>query len=81
MADAEVEASERSAALRAAIDRLPARQRCAVVLQLEHNMTHAEVAGAMGISIKGVEKLLATGKRRLRALLGAHVGDGRPIGD
>jgi DNA-directed RNA polymerase specialized sigma24 family protein len=38
-------------------------------------MTHAEIAAAMDISLKGVEKLLATAKRKLRPLLEAQ-GEG-----
>jgi RNA polymerase sigma-70 factor (ECF subfamily) len=73
--DVALEARERAAALRRAIDQLPPRARLALVLQREHEMTQAEVAVAMGISVKGVEKLLATAKQRLRERLGAHAGD------
>jgi DNA-directed RNA polymerase specialized sigma24 family protein len=38
-------------------------------------MTHAEIAEAMDISIKGVEKLLSTAKQKLRPLLEAE-GEG-----
>ena len=76
LADALTEADERHVALRAAIDRLPPRTRLALVLQWEHKMSHAEVASAMGISIKGVEKLLATARRKLRALLEDHIEGG-----
>jgi RNA polymerase sigma-70 factor (family 1) len=68
-ADEAIEADERRAMLRDAIDRLPPRGRLALVLQREHDMTHAEIAEAMDISLKGVEKLLATAKQKLRPLL------------
>ncbi|MES2178277.1 MAG: sigma-70 family RNA polymerase sigma factor [Gemmatimonadota bacterium] len=71
-----LQADERAAALRDAIDRLPPRTRLALVLHWEHQMTQAEVATAMGISVKGVEKLLAIARRRLRERLGAHSDDG-----
>jgi len=41
-------------------------------LQWDYEMSHAEIATAMGISIKGVEKLIATAKAKLRQALGNH---------
>ena len=70
--DAMFENRERRAALRAAIDQLPTRARLALVLQWDHEMSQSEIAMAMGISVKGVEKLLATAKRLLRESLSAH---------
>ena len=66
------EERERRIALRRAIDALPPRTRLALVLQWEHRMSHDEIGIAMGISIKGVEKLLATAKRKLRDSLSIH---------
>jgi RNA polymerase sigma factor (sigma-70 family) len=66
---------ERSVAVRRAIDQLPTRARLAVVLRWQHQMSHAEVAAAMGISNKGVEKLLSTAKAKLRVLLGVHADE------
>jgi len=70
--DRALEVSETARAVRAAIDRLPARSRVAFVLRWEHEMSLAQIAEAMGISIKGVEKLLTTAKTKLRASLGSH---------
>lgn len=70
--DVLVEREERHTGLRSAIDRLPPRARLALVLQLDHEMSQAEIAVAMGISVKGVEKLLATAKAKLRGLLAPH---------
>jgi RNA polymerase sigma-70 factor (ECF subfamily) len=67
-----LEAHETELAVRRAIDNLPARTRVAFVLQWEYEMSHAEIATAMGISIKGVEKLLATAKAKLKGALGDH---------
>ena len=61
-----LEAAEDAAALRRAIDALPARTRLAMVLQHDHEMTQVQIAEAMGISIKGVEKLLAVARLKLR---------------
>jgi RNA polymerase sigma-70 factor (family 1) len=74
-ADEALEADERRARIRGAIDRLPPRARLALVLQLDHEMTQAEIAEAMDISLKGVEKLLATARQKLRPLLEAE-GEG-----
>jgi RNA polymerase sigma-70 factor (ECF subfamily) len=74
-ADEALESDERRARIRAAIDRLPPRARLALVLQRDHEMTQAEIAEAMDISLKGVEKLLATARQKLRPLLEAE-GEG-----
>jgi len=71
-ADEVTEADERRRAVMLAIDRLPTRSRLAFLLRWEHRMSNADVATAMGISIKGVEKLVTIARRHLRAALGAH---------
>lgn len=71
-ADEALEADERRARIRSAIDQLPPRARLALVLQRDHEMTQAEIAEAMDISLKGVEKLLATARQKLRPLLEAE---------
>jgi RNA polymerase sigma-70 factor (family 1) len=72
--DEDLQTQERAVALRQAIDRLPPRTRLALVLQFEHGMSQAEIASSMGITVKGVEKLLATARASLRTMLGAHAG-------
>ncbi len=67
--DETLEVEERRSAVRQAIDRLPPRTRLALVLQRDHEMTNAEIAEAMGISLKGVEKLLTTARQMLRTSL------------
>ena len=62
----DVEDPEQVAALTQAIAALPGRTRLAIELRWLRQMSHAEVAEAMDISIKGVEKLLANGMRLLR---------------
>ena len=57
---------EQLAALPQAIAALPGRTRLAIELRWLRQMSHAEVAEAMDISVKGVEKLLANGMRLLR---------------
>jgi RNA polymerase sigma-70 factor (ECF subfamily) len=57
------------AQLAAALEALP--KRCALVMRLRwrEQMSHAEIAEAMGISAKGVEKQLERGLQALRARL------------
>lgn len=73
--DQAAEASEAAAALRRAIDQLPPRSRLAVVLRWDHGMSYDEVATMMGISVKGVEKLLTGARQKLRLLLGPRAPD------
>ena len=58
--------AEQITSLSAAIAALPGRTRLAIELRWLRQMSHAEVAEAMDISVKGVEKLLANGMRLLR---------------
>ncbi len=74
-ADEVVERQETLAALRTAIDALPPRARLAVVLRWRDHLTNADVADAMGITVKGVEKLLASAMARLRQRMGSHKRD------
>ena len=68
--DEELDAKEIAETLRRAVDQLPPRTRLAAVLRWNHEMSHAEVATMMGISLKGVEKLLGVAKQKLREQLG-----------
>jgi RNA polymerase sigma-70 factor (ECF subfamily) len=71
-----LEQEETLSALRAAIANLPPRARLAVVLRWRHRQTNAEVAESMGVSVKAVEKLLASAMRRLRSEMRDHHTDG-----
>ena len=62
----ESESGERASALSAAVSSLPERTRLAIELRWLRQLSQAEIAESMGISIKGVEKLLANGMRLLR---------------
>ena len=74
-ADEVLERWETLVALRRAIDALPPRARLAVVLRWRDHLTNADVADAMGITVKGVEKLLASAMTRLRHLMRSHKKD------
>lgn len=64
-----VEASELRHQLDAAIEALPERCRLVIHLRWREQLSYAEIASVMGISVKGVENQLARGLARLRDLL------------
>ncbi|UWQ19260.1 sigma-70 family RNA polymerase sigma factor [Jannaschia sp. M317] len=71
--------ADRQAALRAALDSLPDRQRQAVVLRHIEGHSNPDIAAMMGTGVEAVESLIARGKRRLAALLSGlkdDTGDG-----
>lgn len=61
--------ADRMAALQAALDALPERQRQAVVLRHIEGLGNPEIAAVMDIGVEAVESLTARGKRALAALL------------
>ncbi len=65
----QVERGERDELVRAAIGRLPARQRAAIVLTYSEGLSNAEVADALDTSVSAVETLLVRGKQNLRRSL------------
>jgi RNA polymerase sigma-70 factor (ECF subfamily) len=68
--DVDLESAEAKRRLRDAIDALPERTRLAMTLRWHQEMSHAEIAEAMDISLKGVEKALSSGMVKLRAAMG-----------
>jgi len=58
--------AERRKRLRAALEALPERCRLVMQLRWEQQFSHAEIAEALGITVKGVERQLARGLRFLR---------------
>lgn len=65
----EIDGRRRLAALRAAVEALPHRQREAFVMAKFHGLGQDEIARRMGISRSGVEKLLIKALVRCRAAL------------
>lgn len=61
--------ADRAAALDAALQDLPDRQRQAVVLRHLEGLSNPEIAGIMDIGVEAVESLTARGKRALTASL------------
>lgn len=68
-ADERMHRDARARALRAALGKLPDRQRQAVVLRHLEGLANPEIAGMMGLSVAAVESLTARGKRKLAQLL------------
>lgn len=66
-ADEEMEAGERGMAVREALDRLPERQKMAIILCHYEEMTNREAAEAMEISVEALESLLSRARRAMRA--------------
>ena len=67
------EEEERERMLAAAIEKLPVRQRTAVVLTYGEGMSNAQVAEVLGTSVSAVETLLVRGKQNLRRALGGVI--------
>lgn len=61
--------ADRSAALRAALDDLPDRQRQALVLRHFADLSNPEIAARMALSVEAVESLTARARRGLAQVL------------
>lgn len=70
-----MQARARLAALQAALDDLPERQRMAVVLRDLEGLANPEIAAVLGVSVEAVESLASRGRRALKARLGARRGE------
>lgn len=60
---------DRMAALNAALEQMPDRQKQAVVLRHIEGLSNPEIADVMDIGVEAVESLTARGKRALAAIL------------
>ncbi len=74
--DTSVEREELRAAVRAALGRLPERQREAVVLRRYHDLSYREIAAVLGTSEAAVEALLQRAAAALRRELGGSARKG-----
>ena len=61
----ELAARDRASVVQRALQTLPPRQRTALVLQYFEDLSYKEIAEAMGVSVKSVERLLARGRDAL----------------
>jgi RNA polymerase sigma factor (sigma-70 family) len=69
--DQRLDAASESSRIERALARLPARQREALVLQYYQDLSNAESAALMGISVEALESLLARARRGLKIALAA----------
>lgn len=67
--EAALELSQQGARVRDGLAALPPRQREALVLTYYQELSNAEAAGLMGVTIDALESLLARARRNLRAQL------------
>jgi RNA polymerase sigma-70 factor, ECF subfamily len=74
--DAAIVRSETILSVRDAIERLPARQRTAVLLFHFQDFSQRDAAGVMGISEDAFESMLARARRQLKRLIGDSEGGG-----
>lgn len=70
---AEATDAEAATAVRAAVAALPEDLREAVLLSEFHNLSHAEIAGIVGTTPKGVETRLYRAREKLRSLLARYL--------
>jgi RNA polymerase sigma-70 factor (ECF subfamily) len=75
-AAARVESDDEARRVRAAVARLPEKQRATLILKVYHELTHEEVAGILGSSVGTVKANLFHALRNLRRLM-ADGADGR----
>ncbi len=64
---------ERAVRVRAAVARLPAKQRAALVLRVYQDMTHQEIAATLGTSVGAAKANVFHALRNLKRLLGEGV--------
>lgn len=64
------DAHETAARVRAAVQKIPERQRIAITLYYHEDLTAAQVATIMDLNLNAVESLLKRGRKSLRVLLG-----------
>lgn len=70
----QVERSEREDHVRRALGRLPARQRALLLLREDEELSYAEIASLLGVSLAKIKTDLFRARRALRALLLAPTG-------
>jgi RNA polymerase sigma-70 factor, ECF subfamily len=70
------ESDERERMLATAVEKLPARQRSAIVLTYGEGMSNAQVAEVLDTSVSAVETLLVRAKQNLRRALGDMIDKG-----
>ena len=74
--DSQVDATQMTGHLRAALAQLPAKWRTALILQYRYGLTYEEIADRLGVSSNMVKKYLAQAMGRCQRLM-AHWETGR----
>jgi RNA polymerase sigma-70 factor (ECF subfamily) len=74
--DRGLEAADVGVQVSAALDKLPQRQKEAIVLCHYQELSNIEAAALMGVSVEALESLLSRGRRSLRAALATFAGVG-----
>ncbi len=69
------ETDERERLVASAIEKLPARQRTAIVLTYNEGLSNAQVAEILDTTVSAVETLLMRGKQNLRRTLGTLIDE------
>ncbi len=59
----------RDALIRKTLDALPSRQRMAVILKYYEELSYADIAWTMGVTVKAVERMLDRARKALRSSL------------
>jgi len=65
--------NERNARVRAAIARLPRKQRATLILRTYHEMSHQEIADVLGSSVGAVKANFFHALSNLKKMLGGEV--------
>jgi len=66
---ATLDLNDRDALIRKTLDALPSRQRMAVILKYYEELSYADIAGAMGTTVKAVERMLGRARKTLQSTL------------
>ena len=72
----QLDKAERALMVRLAIDALNDRQRMALLLSKFENMSYAEIADTMELSIQATKSLLSRARENLRAILEPYMEEG-----
>jgi len=64
---------ERAVRVRTAVAQLPEKQRAALILRMYHDMSHQEIADAVGSSVGAVKANVFHALRNLKKLIGEDV--------
>jgi RNA polymerase sigma-70 factor (ECF subfamily) len=75
LASERLESDDAAARVRAAVERLPAKQRATLILKIYQELTHEEVAAVLGSSVGTVKANLFHALGNLRRLMAGGAGD------